>query len=1078
MAELVRFEEFELDVRRYALRRSGRPLKLERIPMELLLLLVNRRGGLLTREEIVEKLWGKDVFLDTDNSINTAIRKIRQTLRDDPERPRFVQTVPAKGYRFIAPIIEVEPPAVAAEAALPPATPASALPAGRVIAHYRVLQKIGSGGMGVVYEAEDIRLGRHVALKFLSEKVVQPKEAQARFMREARALSALHHPNICAIYEIEEHDGRPVIVMELLEGRSLKEVVRDGPLAPDTLRELGNQLSDALDAAHSKGIIHRDIKPGNIVVNGRGQAKILDFGLAKFTSPHPLLAEDGDEALTRVGAQPGTTAYMSPEQVRGEELDARSDLFSLGVVLYEAATGKKPFTGKNTVLVMNAVLKDAPASPNELNPLLPEDIGKAINRALEKDPGLRFQSAAQLRDVLRRGQGTAEGGVLVPATRKSRIGWLLTAGSLSALLLVLLGSIAYRSRSVSTHALGRTDTILLADFVNKSDDAAFDDTLREALSIGLAQSPFLNAVPDHEIAETLKRMGKPRDTPVTGETALEVCQRAGAKASLTGSIARLGTQYVISIRGVDCQTGSSLAQEQVQAERKENVLQALGNAAAHLRQNLGESLSTIHEFDVPLEQATTPSLDALKAYSSGMKVRNQRGPAEAIPYLRRAVELDPNFALAYGVLSTSYQLLGDDGLGREYAQQAYALRSRTTEREQFALSAYYYAFVTGDRKSALQNCRLWEAAYSQDMVPRMCLFFNTEMIGQYEQAIPFGVDCVAVDRGAGACYSDLVYAYSVVNKFDDAKAIYEEALASKISYPDLHRNRYTIAFLEGDNAEIARQLAWAASDPENEKALLPAESDTEAFFGRFKKSRELTSKAIESALRDGQKETAARLQVDAALREAMIGNAALATKQSAQAQAFASFEYVNSVAALTEAWAGNSEKAEQIAGVLGKTYPSDTMLHSFWLPSVIATADLSRHRPEAAIAVLEPASSYEMGEHMPLLPAYVRGQAYLSAGEGAKAAAEFQKLIDHRGLIQNSVIGALARLGCARAYALQSRSAQPASDQDAARAKARSAYSDFLKLWQNADPEIPVLRQAKLEYLQLTQYQAAEETPQ
>jgi eukaryotic-like serine/threonine-protein kinase len=1068
MAELVRFEEFELDMRRYALRRSGRPLKLERIPMELLLLLVGRRGELVTREEIVEKLWGKDVFLDTDNSINTAIRKIRQVLRDDSEQPRFVQTVPAKGYRFIAPIIEVEPPAVAVKAALSHATPVSALPTGQVVAHYRILQKIGSGGMGVVYEAEDIRLGRHVALKFLSEKVVQAKETLARFMREARALSALHHPNICAIYEIEEHEGRPVIVMELLEGKSLKEVLRDGPLAIDILRGLGSQLADALDAAHSKGIIHRDIEPGNIVVSGLNQAKILDFGLAKFTPGHSVPTEAGEEALTRMGVRPGTTAYMSPEQVRGEELDARSDLFSLGVVLYEAATGKKPFTGKNTELVMNAVLKDAPAPPNKLNPSLSEDIAKAINRALEKDRGLRFQSAAQLRDALQRGEKAALGDSPLVRAGKSKTGGLTIVGALSVLLLVWFGLIGYLSRSASTHALGRADTILLADFVNKSDDAAFDETLREALSVGLAQSPFLNVVPDHEIAETLKQMGRPADTPVTGETALEVCQRAGAKALLAGSITRLGTQYVISIRGVNCRTGSVLAQDQVQTASKENVLRALGEAATQLRQKMGESLPTIREFDVPLEQATTPSLDALKAYSSGMKARNQKGPAEAIPYLKRAIELDPDFALAYGVLSTSYQLLGEDGLGREYAQQAYALRIRTTEREQFALSAYYYAFVTGDRKSALQNCKLWRAAYSQDMVPRMCLFFNTEMIGQYEQAIPFGVDCVAVDRSAGTCYSDLVYAYTAVNKLDDAKAIYEQALASKITYPDLHQYRYIIAFLEGDDAEMARQLAWAASDPENETALLPAESDTEAFFGRFKKSREVASKAIESALRDGQKERAGRLQVEAALREAVVGNAALAAKQSAQAQAYASFEYVNSVAALTEAWAGKSEKAEQIAGVLDKTYPSDTMLHSFWLPTVIAMADLSRHRPEAAIAALAPASSYEMGEHMPLLPAYVRGQAYLSAGDGAKAAAEFQKLIDHRGLIQNSVLGALARLGFARAYALQSRSAQPASNQDAARAKARSAYSDFLKLWQNADAEIPVLRQAKLEYLQLS----------
>jgi len=453
MTELVRFEEFELDPPRYALRRSGRPLKLERIPMELLLLLVERRGEVVTREEIVEKLWGKDVFLDTDNSINTAIRKIRQTLRDDPEQPRYVQTVPAKGYRFIAPVIEVRQPAVAAaEAASPSPVLVAALPAGQVVAHYRIVKKIGSGGMGIVFEAEDIRLGRHVALKFLSEKVVQTKEAKSRFMREARALSTLHHPNVCTIFEVEEHEGLPVIVMELLEGKPLKEVLRNGALPADGLRRLGIQLADALDAAHNKGIIHRDIKPGNIFVNDRGQAKVLDFGLAKFLSGHSEREADSDEeALTRLGVHPGTTAYMSPEQVRGEELDTRSDLFSLGVVLYEAATGKRPFTGKNSVLVMNAVLKDTPTPPSELNPSLPPEILDTISRALEKDPMLRFQSAADVREALQSNERTATETAPRAYTHKSKAGWLIAAGATVCLLFVFLGSAAYRSRRNTVH---------------------------------------------------------------------------------------------------------------------------------------------------------------------------------------------------------------------------------------------------------------------------------------------------------------------------------------------------------------------------------------------------------------------------------------------------------------------------------------------------------------------------------------------------------------------------------------------------------------------------------------------------
>ncbi len=648
-------------------------------------------------------------------------------------------------------------------------------------------------------------------------------------------------------------------------------------------------------------------------------------------------------------------------------------------------------------------------------------------------------------------------------TRHRRLWIVIAAGAAFLAGLVVFVRFYYPG---PTYALGQADTVFLADFSNKTGDVAFDDTLKQALSISLGQSPFLNILPEHKVIETLQLMGRPADEKVTGETALEICQRTGSKAVLAGSIASLGAQYVIGLQAINCRTGEVFAQEQVEAARKEDALKTLGDAAAQLRQRLGESLSSIQKFDAPLEQASTSSLEALKAYSEGIKIRNEKGPTDAVPFFKHAIELDPDFALAYGILSTQYQMLGEDGLGKEYAEKAYGLRGRATERENFALTNFYYQFVTGEREKGLENCKLWAETYPRDVVAHTCLFFVRELLGRYEEALPEGVQCVAVEPSAGFCYADLILNYAVLNRLDDAKATYEQALSHKLDYSDLHSERYGVAFLEGDTAEMARQVAWASGKPGSEDEMLFVQSETEAYYGRFAKAHELASQAAELSLRNDQKESAARWQIHSALTDAAVGNSERARQQTAAALGYASFQFLQSMAAVTQAWIGDSKQAERIANDLANRYPSDTMLHSFWLPAIRATIEINQNRPAKAIEYLLPAAPYEMGEHVPLLPAYVRGRAYLALRRGPEAAAEFQKIVDHRGLMQNSVLAALADLGLGRAYALEGRLSHSAASDDA-RSRARHAYENFLTLWKDADPDIPILKEAKAEYAKL-----------
>jgi len=1081
----VRLGGFEIDLTSGELRSvatvdSAVKVLLREQPFQVLRMLIERGGKVLTREEIKKKLWPNDTIVDFDHSINVAIGVLRRALGDSANNPQYIETLGRRGYRLLVATdrLETATEIPRGEPAGPQALPGPSSLIGRKVSHHRVLEVIGGGGMGMVYKAEDLKLGRRVALKFLPEELANDPRSLQRFDREAQTASALNHPNICTIYGIEEYEGQPFIVMELLEGDTLLDHLATAPsksMPVVPLLDIAFQICAALQAAHEKGIIHRDIKPANIFLTKQGPVKILDFGLAKLAAIEeveeiraPVGAditsgsskqpsrEPGTEPsrrvhanLTRTGIAIGTTGYMSPEQVRKEKLDGRTDLFSFGLVLYEMAAGRRAFTGETEAVVHDAILNQTPAAVHEVNSRAPRGLEAVIAKALEKDRSRRYQSAAEMHEDLKRVRREMH-----PARRMRK--WLASA---VMLLVVAAGVWIYRDFRNNVK-LSAKDTIVLA-VSNRTGDPVFDDALYIALHASLEQTPYLNILAENKVRGILRTLQLSEDAKVTPEIARAVCLRTNSKMVVASSIVDAGNGLRIELKGIDCRSGVTVAQVRHDAASRNDVVRILGVSAAQLREALGEPAVSIAKFNKPLEEATSPSLEALQLLTEGYRRHLAGDVRAALPYYQRAIDLDPDFALAYGALGVAYGGRNERAMQMAAETRAYQLRTRLTQRDSFHAEELYYDVVTGEQEKVCAVLSQWVQTFSDDFIAHNNLAKCLLQLGQPDRSLAEAREAARLLPSPWS-YNLLIFGNILTDRLDEAKDIFDEAAARKFDVPPMHGTRAFLAFLQKDEPAMQEQWNWAAGNvgqPAAESLLLYAKPGVKTYYGHFHEARRLLTQGIALEKKAGSWRPTSEYDTRQALREAEVGNSARAQRAAAKALQTIQDRDTELALALVLARAGDIEQARKLADTLSQDSPLDTVVQNYCLPTIRAAMKLHDHDPAAAVEILRPTIKYDLADvesFNSVYPAYIRGLAYLEMGEGRLAAVEFQKLLDHPGRVGREVIGALARLQLARAQKIM-------GDE----AAARKSYEDFLTLWKDADSDIPIYQQAKAEYARL-----------
>ncbi|HQR36050.1 MAG TPA: protein kinase, partial [Blastocatellia bacterium] len=909
------------------------------------------------------------------------------------------------------------------------------------LGHFQIKALLGAGGMGDVYLAEDTRLGRKVALKLLNAKSTGDPERLQRFKREARAASALNHPNIVTIFEIDEIEGESFIATEFIEGETLRQRMNRAPLMLGETLNIIRQIASALREAHAAGIVHRDIKPENVMVRPDGLVKVLDFGLAKLSKQNSgeNKIPATKELVTQPGIVMGTVAYMSPEQVRGLDVDERSDVFSLGVMFYEMVTGRKPFVGETASDLMAEILKSSPAPISQFLPAVSPTLETIIARALQKDRDKRYQSVHQLLDDLSmlksqlEIQSTVEREISAktsanPAQKGKRKRLVMLA--VLAVLVVASAIVYLQVSKRDMTALTSKDWVLLADFSNTTGETVFDVTMKQGLTVALAQSPFINIFPEPKARQTLRLMGRAPDERLTVDVSREICQRQGVKVLLTGSIAPLGNTYVITLEAINARSGDVVARELVEADGKEKVLNALGRAASGLREKLGESLPSIQKFDAPLE-LTTSSLEALRAFSLGREQSYRGHYLRAISFHRHAVELDPNFAFAYAVMAAMYSYTGQPDQAAAAAKKGFELKDRASELEKFLIKYFYFQLVTGELNKVLETLDLWQQTYPQDWRAKADVAETRLMMGHFEQAAAAASETVRLDSNSPLGHELLGKALIRSNRFAESRQIYEQAIQQKVDSVDIRDGLLQLALINGDDAEAQKQTQWATGQLE-EFAVFYRQAEAASFSGQMRTAQQLFRRSIELTEQTGASELAARFSGEEALNAAVWGLPTVAQARAAESLAFSRNQVSLRSAAIALAMSGETAKAQTLAEEIAAKYPKATLAQTVWLPVVRAAIELGKGHLPDAITLLESARQSEPAAEFWIN--YLLSQCYLRQQKAAQAAAEFQTILDHRGWAPLSALYPLAQLGLAQSLA-----------KNGQRAEALAAYQRVLE---------------------------------